>query len=93
MSEQTEFDVVIVGAGNAALCAALASQEQGADVLLLERAAERERGGNSSYTAGAFRVAYDGTDDLVKLIPDLTDDELENNDYGTYTDSNQSQVS
>ena len=78
-------DVVIVGAGNAALCAALAALEQGADVLVLERARPKDRGGNSSYTAGAFRVAYEGVDDLRQLIPDLTDDEVETNEYGAYT--------
>jgi tricarballylate dehydrogenase len=87
MSEVTETDVVIVGAGNAALCAALAAREQGAEVLILERAEEKERGGNSAYTAGAFRVAYRGLDDLLTLVPDLTDEERQNNDYGSYTDT------
>jgi tricarballylate dehydrogenase len=88
MPEQVvESDVVIVGAGNAALCAALAAREQGADVLVLERAAEKERGGNSSYTAGAFRVAYRGIDDLLELIPDLTADEVARNDFGSYTET------
>ena len=47
-------DVVVVGAGNAALCAALAAAEQGVSVLILERAPENEAGGNSRFTAGAF---------------------------------------
>ena len=55
-----EFDVVVVGAGNAALCAALAAEENGAKVLVLERANEDESGGNSRFTAGAMRVVYDG---------------------------------
>jgi tricarballylate dehydrogenase len=84
---QDEVDVVIVGAGNAALCAALAALDEGARVLVLERAAEKERGGNSSYTAGAFRVAYRGVEDLVQLIPDLTAAEIEHNDYGAYTEA------
>ena len=84
MLDECEVDVVIIGAGNAALCAALAAREQGADVLVLERASEPERGGNSAYTAGAFRVAYDGPEDLRKLMPDLTDEELEENDFGRY---------
>ena len=85
MSKQV--DVVIVGAGSMALCGALAAQQQGADVLLLERASQMERRGNSAYTAGAFRVAYEGTADLVKLVPDLTDEELAQNDYGAYTEA------
>jgi tricarballylate dehydrogenase len=53
------YDVVVVGAGNAALCAALSASETGARVLVLERAPEEERGGNSTFTAGAMRFAYD----------------------------------
>ncbi|HLA20176.1 MAG TPA: FAD-dependent oxidoreductase, partial [Pseudolabrys sp.] len=40
-------DVVVVGAGNAAFCAALAAAEHGVSVLMLERAPESEAGGNS----------------------------------------------
>jgi tricarballylate dehydrogenase len=80
----TDTDVIVVGGGNAALCAALSAREQGASVVVLERAEEEERGGNSRFTAGAMRVVYNGLDDLVELMPDLTDDEKEN-DFGTYT--------
>src|SRR5207237_1236398 len=44
-----------------------------------------ERGGNSRFTAGAIRVVYNGLDDLVKLMPDLTDEEKRNSDFGVYT--------
>ena len=81
----SSFDVIVVGAGNAAFCAAMAAQEKGASVLVLERAPQDENGGNSRFTAGAFRVAYDGVDDLRSLMPDLTDDEIANSDFGTYT--------
>ena len=67
----SEYDVVVVGAGNAACCAALAAAEHGARVLVLERASQSESGGNSRFTAGAIRFAYDGVDDLVALMPDL----------------------
>ena len=78
-------DVIIVGAGNAAFCAALAAQEHGAKVLMLEAAPEEESGGNSRFTAGSIRVVYNGVDDIKTLVPDLTSAEIESTDFGTYT--------
>jgi tricarballylate dehydrogenase len=79
------FDVVVVGAGNAAMCAALSARESGCSVLVLERAPEAENGGNSRFTAGGFRFAYDGVDDLKRLMPDLSESEIANTDFGSYT--------
>jgi len=79
-------DVVIVGGGNAALCAALAAREHGVSVLVLERAPEEEAGGNSRFTAGAMRCVYDGVEDLMALMPDLTEQEIAQTDFGTYTE-------
>ena len=84
MAEMT-CDVVVVGAGNAALSAALSAREHGASVVVLERAPEDESGGNSRFTAGAIRTVYNGVEDLKKLIPDLTAEEVARTDYGTYT--------
>jgi tricarballylate dehydrogenase len=78
--------VIVVGAGNAALCAALAAAERGASVTVLERAPEEESGGNTRFTAGAMRFAYDGVDDLRALMPDLSEQEIGNTDFGTYTE-------
>ena len=80
-------DVVVVGAGNAAMCAALAAREQGASVIVLERAPEEESGGNTRFTAGAIRFAYNGVEDLRELMPDLTEEELARTDFGTYTEN------
>ena len=79
-----EYDVVVVGAGNAGMCAALAAREYGARVLVLEAAPFDERGGNSRYTAGALRFVYNGVDDLLKLC-ELSEQELATSDFGTYT--------
>ena len=81
-----EYDVIVVGAGNAALCAALAAAETKKKILVLERAPEEESGGNSRYTAGLMRVAYGGVDDLKKAIPDLSPEEIARTDFGTYTE-------
>lgn len=80
------LDVIVVGAGNAALCAALSAAERGARVLVLEAAPEDERGGNSRFTGGAFRFAYNGIDDLLKVSPSMADEDLSNVDFGTYTE-------
>lgn len=82
-----DWDVIVVGAGNAAFCAALAARQQGVSVLMLERAPEDENGGNSRFTAGAFRFAYRGVEDLLKVMPDLTDDEIAMTDFGVYNET------
>ena len=76
--------VVVVGAGNAALCAAISAREQGAEVLVLEKAPEAERGGNTYFTGGGFRFPYQGIDEIRELIPDLSDAELARVDVGAY---------
>lgn len=81
-------DVIVVGAGNAAACAALAARENGASVIMLEAAPVEDCGGNSRYTAGLMRVVYNGVDDLAQLIPDLTEDEKKTHDFGAYTADN-----
>ena len=71
------FDVIVVGAGNAALCAAISAREQGAaKVLMLEKAPVEERGGNSLFTAGGFRFVHEGLDDLRRdILDDLSEAE------------------
>jgi tricarballylate dehydrogenase len=70
------YDVVVAGTGNAALCAALAAREAGASVLVLEKAPEPQRGGNSFFTAGGFRFAHQGLEDLRRdILPDISEEE------------------
>ncbi|HMK87704.1 MAG TPA: FAD-dependent tricarballylate dehydrogenase TcuA [Steroidobacteraceae bacterium] len=77
MSERKEYDVMVVGAGNAALCAALSAREGGSRVLVLEKAPLEERGGNSLFTAGGFRFVHDGIEDLRKdVLVDLSEAEV-----------------
>ncbi|WP_249869610.1 FAD-dependent tricarballylate dehydrogenase TcuA [Oceanobacillus saliphilus] len=80
------YDVVVVGAGNAALCAAISAREQGAKVLVLEKAPLNKRGGNSFFTDGAIRFAYKELDDIRHVIPAITEDEAEKIVMPPYTE-------
>lgn len=54
-----EFDLAVVGGGNASLCAAITAAEAGAKVLILEGAPKFYRGGNSRHTRN-FRCMHQG---------------------------------
>jgi len=63
-------DVLVIGGGNAALCAALMAREAGASVLLLEAAPKAWRGGNSMHTRN-LRCMHDAPQDvLVEAYPE-----------------------
>ena len=65
-----DWDVIVVGSGNAALCAAIAAKEKGRDVLVIEKAQPDLAGGNSKYTAGAMRFVYNTKEELLPLLQD-----------------------
>ncbi len=85
----TPFDIIVVGGGNAALCAAIEAAETGAKVLILEAAPKSYRGGNSRHTRN-FRCMHDGPlsvltdsygedeyfDDLLRVTKGNTDETL-----------------
>ena len=79
------WDVIIVGSGNAALCAGIAACEKGAKVLMIEKASEDMAGGNTKYTAGAMRFAYETSDDLLPLLATPEDSRILRADFGRYT--------
>ncbi len=76
--------VIIVGSGNAALCAGIAALEKGASVLMLEKAPIEQSGGNSRYTAGAMRFVYNSGNDLIPLLRDVDDERIGRTDFGSY---------
>ncbi|MBI4081939.1 MAG: FAD-dependent tricarballylate dehydrogenase TcuA [Candidatus Lambdaproteobacteria bacterium] len=84
MSQHTS-DVVVIGGGNAALCAALAAREHGVTVTVLEAATEALRGGNSRFTGGAVRMVFDTVEDLQAIYSDLSEEEKRSAEFGTYT--------
>jgi tricarballylate dehydrogenase len=62
--KQASVDVLVIGGGNAALCAALMAREAGASVLLLESAPKEWRGGNSAHTRN-LRCMHDAPQDVL----------------------------
>jgi tricarballylate dehydrogenase len=84
-----KFDVLVIGGGNAALCAAIAARRAGVSVLVLEGAPKFYRGGNTRHTRN-MRCAHDAAteiltgpyteqefwDDLLRITGGQTDEEL-----------------
>jgi tricarballylate dehydrogenase len=84
-----KFDVLVIGGGNAALCAAISARRAGASVLVLEGAPKFYRGGNTRHTRN-MRCAHDAAteiltgpyteqefwDDLLRITGGATDEEL-----------------
>src|SRR3979411_2252848 len=84
-----KFDVLVIGGGNAALCAAIGARRSGASVLVLEGAPKFYRGGNTRHTRN-IRCAHDAAtdvltgpytedefwDDLLRVTGGQTDEEL-----------------
>ena len=68
--------MLIVGTGNAASCAALAALDNKVRVGMIEKAPQRDRGGNSALTMH-MRFAYDGIDDLRPLVKNMPEAELQ----------------
>jgi len=83
------YDVLVIGGGNAALCAAISARREGASVLVLEAASEFWRGGNTRHTRN-MRCAHDSAtasltgpytedeffEDLLRVTGGVTDEEL-----------------
>jgi len=79
-------DVVVVGMGNAAQAAAFCAHENGAKVLVLEKAPEAKKGGNSAFSAGAqFRHAHNGLADERVLLPNVPPTDFEVIDLPPYS--------
>jgi len=80
------YDVVVIGGGNAALSVAHAARERAERVLVLEKAPREWAGGNSYFTAGAFRTTFSGLEDLRPLVEDVSDDLAAETDLPAYTE-------
>ncbi len=79
-------DVVVAGMGNAAQAAACAAHQSGAKVIVLEKAAEAKKGGNSWFSSSAhFRHAYNSLAEERVLLPQVAAADFEVVDLPAYT--------
>jgi tricarballylate dehydrogenase len=70
-----QYDVIIVGAGNAALASAVSARENGAErVLVLEKAPREMRGGNTHWSGGVLRFAFDDPREIGPLLPNVEEE-------------------
>ena len=81
------YDVIVVGAGNAALSAAIAARENCESVVVVEKAPEYFRGGNTYFTGGIIRFPFSGIEDIKALIPDMSAMEENSVEVGSYSES------
>lgn len=69
------YDVIVVGAGNAAFAAAVSAKENGAKrVVVLEKAPQKQRGGNTHFSGAIFRFVFNKVDELDRFVPTAEDE-------------------
>lgn len=79
--------IVVVGSGNAGFSAALAAAQgsPNSKVLLIDKCPEGWAGGNSYFTAGAFRTVHNGLSDLLPIVTNVDAETAEAIDLNPYT--------
>ncbi|KAJ5683586.1 hypothetical protein N7462_006751 [Penicillium macrosclerotiorum] len=82
-------DILVVGSGNAGFCAAISAIQQNPDahVVVIDKCSEAWAGGNSYFTAGAFRTVHQGLDDLLPLVNNTTAEQAARIDIAVYSDA------
>ncbi len=69
-----DYDVIVIGAGNAALAASVSAREAGARrVVVLEKATRQMRGGNTFFSGGLLRFAFSDVEELLEIVPEARD--------------------
>ena len=69
-----DYDVIVIGAGNAAFAASVSAREAGAErVVVLEKATRGMRGGNTFFSGGLLRFAFSDVEELLEIVPEARD--------------------
>ena len=88
MIPPSSCDVLVVGSGNAGFSAAISAAQSGAgSVLLIDKCPESWTGGNSYFTAGAYRIAHDGLTSILPLVSNVSSEQAERIDLEPYTEA------
>lgn len=75
MSKSLDYDVIVVGAGSAALTAAISARNEGASVLVLEKSPRESRGGNCTFTGGGYRLWHKGLKEILEFVPGISEEQ------------------
>jgi succinate dehydrogenase/fumarate reductase flavoprotein subunit len=76
----------VVGGGNAGFCAAISAAQSGAGkVILIDKCPEEWAGGNSYFTAGAFRTVHHGLEDILPIVNNVDSETANIIDLAPYT--------
>ncbi|KUJ06689.1 FAD/NAD(P)-binding domain-containing protein [Mollisia scopiformis] len=85
-NSQITCDVLVLGGGNAGFCAAISAAQSGArNVLLIDKCPKDWAGGNSYFTAGAFRTVHHGISDVLPLVNNVSSSLSDKIDLSPYT--------
>ena len=88
MTAEETFDVIVVGSGNAGFSSASSAIDAGAKrVLVLEKATEDWAGGNTTFTAGAYRTVFHGLQDVLPIVHNVPPDIVDKIDMDPYTEA------
>ncbi|KAJ5758004.1 uncharacterized protein N7511_006698 [Penicillium nucicola] len=81
-----ECDVLVVGSGNAGFSAAVSAAQSGAkSVVLIDKCPEEWAGGNTYFTAGAYRTVHGGLSDLLPIVNNVDRELASRIDLGPYS--------
>jgi tricarballylate dehydrogenase len=86
MSRTENCDVIVIGAGSAALEASIVARQAGADrVVVLEKAPAAESGGNARFSHTGFRFVHSGKEELREFMPTVSNEKFEQLHLPAYT--------
>ncbi|POR32508.1 Uncharacterized protein TPAR_07284 [Tolypocladium paradoxum] len=87
MSVPSSCDVIVVGSGNAGFSAAVSAAQSGARrVLLVDKCPEDWAGGNTYFTAGAYRTVHQGLPDLLPIVNNVSPSQAKKIELSPYTE-------